>query len=81
MAANSYARRWVVLLVLAFVLMIAISPAASVLFWAILVPFWLFFFGGLISVLLSARRLTTTLELGPSPFFSVLSSRAPPVAW
>ena len=79
MADIAHAHKWVVLLVLALVLMHAFSSAASVLVWALLAPFWLFFFDAFISVRLSARR--DDAEVGSFPFFPVPSSRAPLIAY
>ena len=79
MADIAHAHKWVVLLVLALALMTAFSSAASVLVWALLAPFWLFFFDTFISVRLPARR--DDAEIGPFPFFPVPSSLAPPIAY
>jgi hypothetical protein len=70
------ARRLVALLCLAVVLYAALTPGASGLFFAVLVPVW-FFVAAI--VVLSMRRETTDRAPGPLPFLPVLASRAPPI--
>jgi hypothetical protein len=72
-----HARRFVALLCLAVVLVAALTPGASGLFHAILVPVW-FFIAAI--VVLAARREITDSAPRPLPFLPVLASRAPPGA-
>jgi hypothetical protein len=72
-----HARRFVVFLCLALVLLAAVTPAASGLFYAILVPLWLF-----VAFILAVplRREAEVSKPLLFPFLSFLPSRAPPIA-
>ena len=72
------ARRCLIWLVLAFVLLTSVSPMAGALFLAILVPVW-YFFGETVSI-----RLSYCPEDGPValfPYYPAISSRAPPLTY
>lgn len=71
------ARRSIALVCLAAFLLAALVPVASGLPFAILAPLWLFFAA---VVCLSLVRPADDRNLLPVPFFSILPSRAPPVA-
>jgi hypothetical protein len=69
------ARRWIALLCLAALVLTVLTPGSSGLL-AILAPFWLFFE---ILTAVPMRREGEPCHAHLSPFFSPLSSRAPPV--
>jgi hypothetical protein len=76
MRTSVYARRLLIALCLAAVLFAALSPVASALHVAVLVPLW-FFFAAVLSVPL--RRVTERVNVRRFPFLPVLTPRPPPV--
>ena len=72
-----HARKCIALLCLAVFLLGALVPAAPGLPFAILAPLWLFFAA---VVCVSLFRPPEDRIALPVPFFSILPSRAPPIA-
>lgn len=68
-------RRWIAVLCIAAVAFAGLSPAASFLFAAILVPLWAVF-GLVVSVRIPA---SDDSRPAPFPFFQPLPSRGPPL--
>jgi hypothetical protein len=73
--AAAHRRRFIVWLVLAFLLLTAFSPAAGALFLAILVPVW-YFFGNTVTLLSVFRGDEDPAPL--FPYYPAISSRPPP---
>jgi len=71
------ARKSIALVCLAVLLLAALVPVASGLPFAIFAPLWLFFAA---VVCVALVRPADDRNALPVPFFSVLSSSAPPVA-
>jgi len=71
------ARRSIALVCLVAFLLAALVPVASGLPFAYLAPLWLFFAA---VVCVALVRPADDRNLLPVPFFSILPSRAPPVA-
>jgi hypothetical protein len=71
------ARKSIALVCLAVLLLAALVPVPSGLPFAILAPLWLFFAA---VVCVSVVRPVDDRDPLPVPFFSILPSRAPPVA-
>jgi len=71
------ARKSIALVCLAAFLLAALVPASSGLPFAILAPLWLFFAA---VVCVALVRPADDRNALPVPFFSILPSRAPPVA-
>jgi hypothetical protein len=70
------ARKLVAVLCLAVVLVAALTPSASGLLHAILVPAWVF----VAAILVFSIREIADKGPQPPPFLAVLASRAPPIA-